>query len=319
MTGSAFTSQYHTMVGRTRAVARSSDELSGLPAAGRVSVGSLSQMGECSMSRDSETGRGDPRFRGGETDRFLVFSPTRCGSTTLGRLLNCHPQIRCLEEPFNPFNYEGRYLRQATNSVELDRVVEVIWTTHNGIKHTWAPDGWPFVGNPALNAAILLKPQQKVIFLRRRNLLRRLVSAHISNQTGVWGVFDRDDRKIVENFAFTPMDTVSVKAQLRADNQMLSHYRSLLVDNGTSFIDVVYEDLYCCVESPIDQIEILNGIFTFLGVKGIDDEGTLSRVGYLLNPEIMKLNSFHTYNTIPGIQEIDQECGSDETGWLFGQ
>jgi hypothetical protein len=281
--------------------------------------GSPFPTGECGMLSDRESERWDRLGSGGTGDKFLVFSMVRCGSTTLRRLLNCHPQIRCLEEPFNPFNYEGRYLRQATDAVALNETLQGIWRTHNGIKHTWSPDGWPFVDNPTWNVELLLKPNQKVIFLRRRNLLRRLVSAHISSQTGVWGLFDSGDRRRVESFSFMPMDIDSVKAQLRTDNYMTYYYRKYLIDSGAEFTDLFYEDLYGPLITSNCQIDMLNKIFTFLGKDSIANETTLSGLKGLLDPREMKLNSIETYKRIPGIEIVERECGSDETGWVFGR
>ena len=194
------------------------------------------------MSGYQANGRPESSLADGAGGKFLVFSLPRCGSTTLRRLLNCHPRIRCLEEPFNPFNYDGKYLKQVTDTAALDETLLDIWRSYDGIKHTWCPDGWPFI-DPAFNAALLLKPNLKVVFLRRRNLLQRLVSVHISNQTGVWGLFDQHDRKTVADCAFAPMNIDIAKPQLDWDRRMLSDYRRRLVDNGSHFMELLYEDL----------------------------------------------------------------------------
>jgi hypothetical protein len=250
--------------------------------------------------------------------RFLVFSPTRCGSTTLRRLLNCHPQIRCLEEPFNPFNYEGRYLAEATDQSTLADVLRSIWRTHNGIKHTFSPDGWPFV-NPSLNRALLLAPRQKVIYLRRRNLLRRLVSAQISTQTGVWGLFNETDRKRVRDFEFAPLNVEFVQSQLRRDSDSIAEYRRLLIQSGSEPFDLLYEDLYNPEKTPRELCELLNEVFRFVGVLPITDETLLASVERLFDQTRMKLNSVETYKRIPRIEALNAKCGSDETGWLFEQ
>jgi hypothetical protein len=63
------------------------------------------------MSGNEEDENGDPLSGWVTSQKFLVFSLPRCGSTTLRRILNCHPRLRCLEEPFNPFNYDGKYIK----------------------------------------------------------------------------------------------------------------------------------------------------------------------------------------------------------------
>jgi hypothetical protein len=273
------------------------------------------------MSKYQAIAGGDPLQEDntpGKTPRkFLIFSMPRCGSTTLQRLVNCHPRIQCLEEPFNPFNYDGKYLRQVFDMASLDDTLLDIWRTNNGIKHTWCPDGWPFIGNQTFNAALLLKPGQKIVYLRRRNLFRRLVSVHVSNQTGIWGLFSQNDRPRVANCVFTSMDMDATKSQLDWDNRMLGYYQRLLVDSGSDFMELAYEDLYDPAATTERRLIVLNEIFAFLGADPIGEENAMLRVKELLDPTIMKFNSIETYRRIPGIADLEKECGSDEMGWLL--
>jgi hypothetical protein len=248
---------------------------------------------------------------------FLVFSQLRCGSTTLRRLLNCHPQLRCLEEPFNPFNYGGQYLKRVSDLTSLDEVLSEIWRSYNGIKHTWCSDGWPFTDRPSFNTVLLLKPGQKVVYLRRRNLLQRVVSEHISRQAQVWGLFDHGDRERVRNSTFTAMNIENTKAQIRFDSHMLNYYRDLLVKNRSDFIEICYEDLYDTKGTAQGRLDLLNNIFTFLGCAGVSDESAVASIGELLDSREMKLNSSDTYRRITEVETLERECGSDETGWLL--
>jgi hypothetical protein len=258
----------------------------------------------------------DNSLQGNSTNRkFLLFSPMRCGSTTLQRLLNCHFRIQCLEEPFNPFNYGGNYLKRVTDFASLDETLRDIWQTYNGIKHTWCPDGWPF-DNRDFNEFLLMRGK-KVLYLRRRNLLRRLISVHISNQTGIWGVFSQSDRNRLEECKFPPIDIDATKSHLDCEIRMLAYYRRLLVDSGLPFLDLWYEELYSAGVAKQEHIESLNRIFTFLGEAPIRESTALSRAVELLDERTMKLNSVDTYRRIPGIEEVDRQCGSHETGWLF--
>jgi len=36
-----------------------------------------------------------------------------------------------------------------------------------------------------------------------------------------------------------------------------------------------------------------------------------------LNPEKARINSHETYRLIPNIDDVEDELGCDETGWLF--
>ncbi len=248
---------------------------------------------------------------------FLVFSLPRCGSTTLRRLLNCHPRSRCLEEPFNPFNYGGKYLQSVTDRAELDETLQDIWRTHNGIKHTWDLDGWPFTGNRALNTRLLLNPNHKVLYLRRRNILRRLVSFHISDQARVWGLFNDHDKRRVEDSSFGPMNIEATRWRLDAEVRLISYYRHLMVDSGSTFMDLWYEDLYNPAATVQCRLDMLNQLFIFLGETPLAAGSAAARLAELFDARANKLNSESTYRRIPGIAEVERQCGSDTTGWLL--
>jgi hypothetical protein len=249
--------------------------------------------------------------------KFLVFSLPRCGSTTLQRILNCHPYIRCLEEPFNPFNYDRKYFRRVTDLASLDETLRDIWSTYQGIKHTWDLDGWPFPNDKSLNSRLLLKPKHRVLYLRRRNLLRRLVSFHISNQTGVWGLFEEHNRKRLAECDFAPMDVESAQSRLKLERGMLSYYEDLLLNNGSTFMNLWYEDLFDPKLTLERQLDLLNKIFSFLGQGPIREDTELAQLHELFDGGTMKLNSLGTYRRIPGIEELERRCGADEVGWLF--
>lgn len=140
-------------------------------------------------------------------DRFLLFAIARSGSTTLLRLLNCHPEIRCIDEPFNPHKFNGQYFERVKDVASLDETLEDIWRSHNGIKHAWDPTGASFSWRPYFNEHLLLRPDQKILFLNRRNILRQLVSMRIAQQTEVWNMTQTSDRSRLLNFEFQPINT----------------------------------------------------------------------------------------------------------------
>src|SRR5271169_3144199 len=99
---------------------------------------------------------------------FVIDGPTRTGSTTLAALLNCHPEINCLIEPFHPRRYGGQFHGMAIERRKIQPVLDLIWCRWTCIKHVWEPNGWPFPENPELNDAVIGEAKG-VLFLTRRN------------------------------------------------------------------------------------------------------------------------------------------------------
>ena len=244
--------------------------------------------------------------------RFLIFALARTGSTSLMHLLNCHPQIRCLREPFNPGNDD--FIKGAVDLVSLDQMVENIWTDYNGFKHVWDSTGWPFGTRQELNKHLLRKPQHCILFLNRRNILRRLVSYEMSRQSGVWDAVPTEKRRMA-TFAFQPIDVEWISSALRLEKQHIDNYRQVMIESGVAFLDLWYEDVFQQRDSA--RIESLNQIISFIGGEAIRDERFKSRVNEYFDPFSRQLNSILTYRRIPNIDEIERTLGSDDTGRLF--
>jgi hypothetical protein len=247
--------------------------------------------------------------------RFVLFSLARSGSTTLAHLLNCHPDVNCLIEPFNERRCGSKYRRYLTDGRSLDAALEEIWKTHNGFKHVWDPSGWPFETDPHLNERILLRPHQQTLFLTRRNILRRIVSSQISEQLGVWTETD-EFRSKIQGFKFKPVDKNRVQSSLKAERRAVKRQRQLLADYRVNYLELAYEDLFAPA-TPRQQLDKLNDILAFLNKDRMTDERLLSQAAALFNPRNSKLNSHETYLLIPQIEEVEEQFGSDETGWLF--
>jgi LPS sulfotransferase NodH len=253
------------------------------------------------------------------SERFIIFSLSRCGSTTLMRSLNFHPDIRCALEPFNnaaPGNHTN-YLERVSDAASLDATLEEIWTAYNGIKHVWHPLGWPFAENSDFNRLLMSRRGQRVLFLNRRNDLRRLVSAEMSIQSGVWAVLDDVSRERLRETEFKPLDIAKIKSRLDLDKRVVSQHRQYLVDNRLDFMELWYEDLFNTISSREQTKDEFNRILAFLGRSAITDGETLARVDDLWRSDRIKQSSEAIYRMIPGIDEVEEICGSDITGWLF--
>lgn len=246
--------------------------------------------------------------------RFVIFSLARCGSTTLMRLLRCHPKIRCLSEPFHP---DREYLQRVKDSATLEIALREIWTTANGIRHVWNASGWPFPEGSNFNLQLLLNPGHKVVLLNRRNVLRRIISQHISAETRIWSVFDHTDRQKLLQFRFNPIEEEWVEYQLSCEKRNIENCRRLLLGSHADFLELWYEDLYNPAATGQSRTERLDAVIDFLGYDPITDEGSLTRIAELFDARNTRLNSPETYRLVPGIEEVERRFGSDETGWLF--
>jgi hypothetical protein len=244
--------------------------------------------------------------------RFLIFALARTGSTSLMHVLNCHPQIRCLREPFNPTNVDA--IKGASDIASLDQTLNKIWTDYNGFKHVWDSTGWPFGTRTELNRQLLRTPQHRILFLNRRNILRRLVSYEMSRQSGVWDATPSERCKMAA-FKFQPIDIHWLGSQLRSEHQHINEYRRVITDNGVAYLDLWYEDVFQQAESG--RIESLNRIIGFLGGETVNNDRFTLLGNQYLDPVNRQLNSESTYRMIPNSDEIERELGSDDTGRLF--
>jgi hypothetical protein len=251
------------------------------------------------------------------TDRFVLFSLPRCGSTTLMHLLNCHPDIRCTHEPFNYQKTELPICEPVKDSETLDLLIDSLWERYNGIKHMHVPIGWPFPNGSTLSQHLLVRPGQKVILLHRRNLLQQIVSNQMALQSSVYQIRNAEDRDRITEFRFMPISEKALAHMLDVWKRDNENYRNLLSRQGIAFLDLAYEDLFGPALTMKHKRKALEEIFVFLGrdpaAEGINHE----RIDTLFDPARSKVNSADTYRLVPGIERIERLFGSRENGWLF--
>ena len=245
---------------------------------------------------------------------FVIFALGRTGSTTLSRVVACHPAVTCLHEPFNPDRRTPP--APVTDGATLRRELRELRTRASGIKHVWDPDGWPFPRGSMLNRELAVQPGQRILFLNRRNVLRRLVSSQISEQAKVWAITE-EDRTIVREFAFGPLDVEALSHRVGRERDAIAAYRRAIAASGTPCLDLWYEDLFEPDVTIAAQEAWLERIFAFLGVDPTLPPERRSDVHRLLRPDAGPLNSAATYRRIPGIDDVEARFGCDATGHLF--
>jgi len=247
----------------------------------------------------------------GESTNFILLASARTGSTTLADLLNSHPAVSCLREPFNPEHGikwgKKPYARQLQEGVPLCDVVRDIFSEYTGFKHLTEQL------TPANNNALIQFPACRRIFLWRRNHLQRVISNYISMRAGHW---HSDVNKIlVANFQ--PIDIDELKRRIARQRKQIERYRELCEEMGCFVVS--YEDLFDPHHELARKHKLLDEIFDYLGIEksGQLPTSVSERIQALLNPEVRKLNSPLTYQLIPNIEEIEKYLGSVENGYLF--
>ena len=243
--------------------------------------------------------------------RLILFAHPRSGSTSLYEILQLHPELNILEEPFNEnftrWDSNNKNYRELIYHIpSLDVQVEEIFTAYNGIKMLdyQLPDN--------LVIHLLRNPGYKVIFLRRRNLLQAIVSVLIAKQTEVWKKWETMKPLEVYYQDLHPLDLQDVQRRVIALKDHLDFCESVIdARPKDTAIKLIYEELYFS-ERP-RQYQLVTAIWDLLKIPPLEWE----QYQYYLRPEEVKINSAATYTLLPNAREIESCCGNDMTGWLF--
>jgi hypothetical protein len=233
-------------------------------------------------------------------------------------VLNCHPEVRCLREPFNPDQSGNAYLGRVHDFASLDSTIAGIWQAHNGIKHVWDWRGWPFGKDMTLNLRLTAQSGVRVILLTRRNHLQRLISYEIAAQTNIWQYediakagTDATPREL------SPLDPASLRREIHQARAATELVRNALRTNQTPFQELSYEDIYAPNTDLAYGLRRVNEILEFLGTGPLPEGTALTQAERLLDPAAHKLNSELTYLAVPNIEIIECTCGTDETGHVL--
>ena len=246
--------------------------------------------------------------------KFIIFTFPRTGSSTLRKLLDLHPDISCIHEPFNKNLKHVRNLtnnkyqaEDVNNAERLHFVLGNIFKNYEGIKHLACQL------KPELNEELIKYSNCKIVFLWRKNILQRLISNNISNQAQYW---QTDTGQILKK-KFDSISIDKLRKNINNDLSDINKYRNLVEANTDQYFELTYEDLYDLNLNEMGKLMKLNQLFDFLGVQKIRDENLIQKAKDLLNPQKTKLNSELTYKLIPNIHEIEEVMGCKETGYIF--
>lgn len=246
----------------------------------------------------------------GKGPRLVVVAHPRSGSTSLMEILDCHPELTLLDEPFNedfstwlPANPDYRAL--VTDVTSLDRVVDGILADYSGFKvHSYQLE-------TELLAHLLCRRDLYVVFLRRRNLFEAAVSGLIAEQTGLWAAWDRD-RALEDYYTdLAPLSVEEVRDKLRQIRENLAEVAAILrgrIDGRV--LGLCYEDLFLGERST--RWRLVESLWSHLGLPPCENP----RAGRFLENASFRMGKPATYGRLPNLAEIEATLGSDETGHI---
>lgn len=243
--------------------------------------------------------------------RIMLFAHPRSGSSSLYQILQLHPQLNIVEEPFNTGFTQWNatspdYLSQVHDTASLDAVLKDIFKTFNGLKVL------DYQLSDELRAHLLRRTDLTMLFLRRRNILQAVVSVLIATQTNLWKKWEM--RQPLEDYYrdLQPLDVEDVRHRVACLKQSLDTCEAIIDarKNGV-VLKFVYEDMYFA--RPEQRTAQIDAIWRALEVPSLEP----AIYQRFLRPEEAKINGASTYAMLPNAEEIDQACGNNETGWLF--
>ena len=256
-------------------------------------------------------GRGERASTMNPNLRVLFLAHPRSGSSSLYQILQLHPELNILEEPFNEnftrWDVNHKNYRELIHDVpSLDRQVEEIFKTHNGIKIL------EYQLSEDLMLHLVQRADCKIIFLRRTNVLQSVVSVLIAEQTKLWKRWEMTQPLDEYYRNLQPLDIQDIQQRVIDLKQRLDFFESVLKHQlANRTIKLTYEDLYFSETSQ--QSRQIAAIWSFLGISSLE----LKQYQYYLSPKEVKINSAATYAWLPNAAEIQECCGNDVTGWLF--
>ena len=249
--------------------------------------------------------------------KFVIASLSRCGSTAVTRVLSSSPAVKIA--------YEPTFFAQGTSLARIRWRAFQCLRRHDGLKHVWDPNGWPF-RNPdhvssldalarsdeliAPNRAVLDRAD-RIVLLRRRNRFDRILSDLWGQQTNLWG--HNPDR----GHDASEVRRYRAEAKRRAPSPIDPDVFAWYIQNARNWenriIDCLrpsaarmffYEDLFQA-DGADARFSAWSEMFEWLEVEpdflspGVQD---------IVAPE-SKLNSLDIYERIPNYRELKAHFG----------
>lgn len=233
--------------------------------------------------------------------KIIIYGHARTGTTITATIAAQTPFINGVNyEPFHPNNkrFSDAKFDKKEFKKSLDKLfneVDIVKAIHDQI--------------PWCNIEMFFKQADKIIFTRRRNLLRASVSLLLAQQTKIW---QRPWNNEYYGNNFKPINLKQLERVLHMFDKHTIESKKVLQRIGVNFYELYYEDFFLSGE-PQKQLKLL---YDFLGIE-IPKNPYIKHLNHLMND--YRINDKRTYLKIPNVYEIERKLGSDKFGWLLNE
>jgi len=241
--------------------------------------------------------------------RVVVLAHARSGSNSLVEVLDRHPALSFINEPFNEnFATWGAdnpdYVARLRSGEAFDVIVDELFAQYTAMKELTSQ-----LDDDCLDR-LVRRPNVRVITLRRRNQLQTAVSQVIAEHTGLWKTWDAT-QPLDEHYRELPpldLDLIANRMQWTAGD-------IARVDRAVGGVDpsrvfrVAYEDVY--LAPPSRQRSLLDELWSFLDLPACEDP----EIDHFLSDAVRQARP-STYGQAPNLAEIEARFGNDVTGHL---
>ena len=237
--------------------------------------------------------------------KLLLFAHGRTGSTTLMHVLNQHPEINLMFEPFN--KHTGEYNNSKPKDFEeLKILLEEINNSNNGFKHICGQL------SHEQEESLLMDSSYFVIYLYRKNLLQRAVSQKLSQQTNIWTASDRNKKR--EPIKYDRIDIKELNNNIDWVRKERKKNINFFIKSEKPYVILDYDDIFSPYLRNQQKLNKINKILLKIGLEPIKINKYINK---LLNPRISKIASSNYYKNIPNYQEIEDKLGNSVNGFLI--
>jgi hypothetical protein len=251
---------------------------------------------------------------------FIIFAHGRSGSNSFANILQNHPKIKILYEPFNK-KWQKKdkpslipEIEKIKDITSLEKYLKIVYKENQGIKHLFEQT------NEEFNKHLLKNKNYKIIFLTRKNILKSIISKEIALKIKIWDTWKtpkEELKKLTLNHQFTQFSTKKLRIELYELKNNIKKYKKFLTKNKILFFEVIYEELYDSKKPLKEKLEKIQEIFEFLGYERINDSKIIEKIKENFDPNKRKMNDFETYHSIPNILEIEKKLSNKKNGFLF--